>query len=119
MNTVRKWLPIVFVVFFVVFFLALPFFAGPGSMMGGGGYGWGMMGGGYPMMGFGFLMMAAVFLIPLLLIVLVAAVVISLQRNARINSETSAASTNCPHCGKQVQKDWVACPHCGKKLQAQ
>jgi DNA-directed RNA polymerase subunit RPC12/RpoP len=120
MKSVWKWVLIGVAVFLSVFLLALPLFTGicgkAGSMMGGGWSGWGMMGGGYPMMGFGFWMMAGVFLVPLLLIALVAGLVISLQRNARSNTETSAPGINCPHCGKMVQKDWVACPHCGKKL---
>ena len=116
MKTEWKWLPIAIGVFFLVFFIALPFFSGSSSMMGGGGFGWGMMGGGYPMMGFGWLMMGAVFLVPLLLIVLIVAVVLSLQRNAQGNTATPAANVTCLHCGKAVQKEWVACPHCGKKL---
>ncbi len=115
MNAVRKWLPIVFIIFFVAFFLALPYFSGSGSMMGRGGISWGMMGGGYPMMGFGWLMMGGIVLAPLLLIALVAAVVISFQRNARGNPDTPAANMACPHCGKMFQKDWVVCPYCGKK----
>ena len=116
MKTEWKWWPIGIGVLLVVFFVALPFFAGSGSMMGGGGYGWGMMGGGYPMMGFGVLMMAGIVLVPLVLIALGAAVVISLQRNNRSNSESPTAPITCPHCGQTVEKGWVACPHCGQKL---
>jgi hypothetical protein len=120
MKSAWKWVLIGLVVFFLVFLLAIPFFTGicgrTGSMMGPGWSGWDMMGRGYPMMGFGLLTMAAVFLAPLLLIALVAVAVISLQRNARSNSESPTAPVNCPHCGQPVQKDWVACPHCGQKL---
>jgi hypothetical protein len=120
MKTVWKWALIGIGVFLLVFLLATPFFTGicgrAGSMMAGGWSGWTMMGGGYPMMGFGFLMMVAVVLGPLLLIALVAVAVLALQRNTRSNCETPTIPVTCPHCGKTVQKEWVACPHCGQKL---
>lgn len=115
MDAIRKWLPIVFAVFFVVFLLTLPYFTGSGWMMGRGGIGWGMMGGGYPMMGFGWLMMGAVFLAPLVLTGLVAAWVISMQSASHSGTEPPAAEIKCPHCGQTVRKEWVVCPHCGKK----
>jgi DNA-directed RNA polymerase subunit RPC12/RpoP len=120
MKTGWKWVLIGIAVFLLAFLFALPFFTGicgrAGSMMGGGWSGWNMMGGGYPMMGFGSLMMVTIVLAPLLLIALVAAAVIALQRNSRSTSETPTAPIACPHCGKTVQKEWVACPHCGQKL---
>jgi DNA-directed RNA polymerase subunit RPC12/RpoP len=120
MKSVWKWVLIGIAVFLLAFLLAIPFFTGicgrAGSIMGGGWNGWNMMGGGNSMMGFGFLMMVGVVLAPLLLIALIAAAVIALQRNTQSTGETPTAPVTCPHCGKTVQKEWVACPHCGQKL---
>jgi hypothetical protein len=120
MKTAGKWVLIGIGVFLLAFLLAVPFFTGicgrAGAMMGGGWYGWNMMGGGNSMMGFGSLLMVTIVLASLLLIALVAGAVIVLQRNPRGTGEPSLTPATCLHCGKTVQKEWVACPHCGQKL---
>jgi hypothetical protein len=119
MNTVWKWLPIVIGVFLAAFFLALPFFAGSGSMMGGGWSGWGMMGGwGFsPFAWIGMaLMMIFMLLIPAGFLALIVFSLAWLVRNYGGGTNPASLGHTCPSCGRAVQPEWQNCPFCGALL---
>lgn len=90
-----------------------------GGMMGGYGM---MQPGGYGyMMPFGWFGMALMWLLPLALVALVIAGVVSLINNlasARKPAATTASMSlqACPNCGKATQAGWNNCPYCGTGL---
>ena len=114
--------------------LAVVLFLLPGWLMrfgvplfGSRTWGYGMMDG-FGMMGRGFLNplgwfgMAFMMLIPLGLLVLLAAgvgvVVAGLMGGFKASQPPGQSITGhvCPHCGKPAQVDWIKCPYCGEAL---
>lgn len=129
MRNIWKYLLVGLLVLGLFVLVALPFLAGgfgfyrgygmmgPGGMMGNWGY--------FPMMGgFGFLgglMMLLLMVLPVALVVLAIAGVISLFRRPDTNvtppaSSAQAPARTCPACGKPAEGDWTTCPYCGQKL---
>ena len=128
MKNIWKWVLIFVGVFLVTLFIALPILGRVilGTSLRFGGFpmmphhpGWHTLGDsrmfGFSL--FGGLLMLGRFLFPLLLIVLVVLGVLALVRKSGLVEAVPASSIPCPHCGRQIQQNWVACPYCGEKTQ--
>jgi hypothetical protein len=117
MKSVWKWILFGLAVFLLAFCVAFPLlggFAGLPLRATHAGVGFlhrGMMAG---WDGAGMLGLPVRLAIPVLAIVLLAAVFVWLL--GRRSATPPPAATPCPSCGKSIQVGWVACPYCGNKL---
>jgi len=126
MKNIWKWILLFVAVFLVTLFISLPVlgrvmgnsfgigmrsmmprFFGWSAPMNSHMFGFGMFGGGLFMLGR--------LLIPLLLVALVVLGVLALVRRPGSVNAVPANAIPCPHCGKQIQNNWLACPYCGEK----
>lgn len=122
MKTVWKWVLFGLAIFFLAFFVALPFFGGGllHAARGIGGSGWMMQGrmmGGLGLLGwFGLIAHCAVPAVILGLLVYLG--IALLRRPAALPPPPvpPMATAPCAHCARPVEAGWVACPYCGKKV---